>query len=89
MQIHVRLFNAHKSVYGRSVECASVIQRLFQLVGSDSNIFQMTEHICKLQADKFNILFLHQPHNVVPCIFLHNNPVPAFPGVLKTYLSYS
>ena len=74
MQIHIRLLDSHKSVNGRPVEHTPVLQGLVQLVGRDGNVLQMAEHIRELQADEFHILFLYQPHNVLPCVIFHFKP---------------
>ena len=71
IQIHIRFLNPNKSVYGRAVKYALIIQRPFQLTGGKSHVLQHTKHIRKLQTDKFYILFLHNPDNIFPTVILH------------------
>ena len=45
IQIHIRFLNPNKSVYGRAVKYALIIQRPFQLTGGKSHVLQHTKHI--------------------------------------------
>ena len=71
IQIHIRLFHAHKTAYGRPIKHAFMIQCLLDLACSNSRIFKIAKHIRKLQSDKFHILFFYQSEYVFLCVMIH------------------
>ena len=79
IQDHVSLLDPGKAFNGRTVEHAAVIQSLSELADCDRHILHLSEHIRKLQPDKFHILILYQLHNIFLCIMLmHGSFLPPF-----------
>ena len=73
-QVHVRLINPHKALYGRAIKHTAVIQRPVQLAGGDSHILKHAEDIRKLEAYKFYILLLCHTHYIIFTVFSHMQP---------------
>ena len=73
IEIHIALLHPHKTLCGRTVKHEFVVQRLFQMAGSDCHIFHISKKIRKLQTDKFHVFFLYHLQN----IFLRISHFPA------------
>ena len=75
MQIHIRNLFPFHPINETSVNDAFVIQGLWQFSGCDRNIFHDSEHISKLKADKFHIIFFHQPKYIFLRQLFHSIPL--------------
>ena len=72
LEIQLCLLFFCKSVQRSQVDRAAGIHCFFQAADRNCDIFQGSEHICKLQTDKLNAFFLHNLQNFCFSILLHN-----------------
>ena len=76
IQIHIRIFRSCEAFNRRTVKHDPVIQRFLKLIGRNRNILQRPEYICKLQADKPDVLLFRHPHDILLCIIIHSIFLP-------------
>ena len=64
VQVLIRLVDADKTLDGGAVEHDLVVDRLLNLGGGDGNVFQLTEDVGELEADKLNILLMDDADDI-------------------------
>ena len=77
IEILVGFVDADESLDGRAVKHDLVVDRTLDLGGGDGDVFQLSENIGELQADKFHVLLFHDPNNVFFGI-THNHCILSF-----------
>ena len=70
-KIHFCFFRTDKAFNRRSINDTPVIHGFRKLSRRNGDILHRTEHIGKLKADKFHILFLHNIQNLLPAVLFH------------------
>ena len=64
VEILVGLVDPHEALNGGAVEHDLVVDRLLNLGGGDGNVFQLTEDVGELEADKLNILLMDDADDI-------------------------
>ena len=62
-----------------AVDGAFIVKSIYKFPCGYRYIFQRSIHVGKLQADKFNILVLHNFKDLFFCVFLHDSGTSCIP----------